>query len=218
MVHFQSSNPKDALKLLNERLKKGIPCVLSVNSWEHWMTVINYTKGKYVFIDSENEKVIGIKTPAQLTRYWKYADKYENIISYDGYAIVPKFRMYTKAKFTPEKAKQIMYKKNEKLAKKWDQYFNDLISVCRPRTKLTMKMITFGEFLRRNEESLVTKVADWHGMPSYSEIKKVLQNMKIVADIYDLIIPLEEEKKALVDITSLLMMYACGKYGMDTLY
>jgi hypothetical protein len=42
--------------------------------------------------------------------------------------------------------------------------------------------------------------------------------MRFVADIYDLIIPDDEEKRALIDVTSLLMMYACGKYGMNPIY
>ncbi len=218
MKPFQSSNAKDALRMLNERLKKRIPCVLSVNNWEHWMTVISYSKGLYVFVDSEEEKVIAIKTASQLLRYWRYKNVDDNIISYDGYAIQSQFRKYTKATFTVQKARELMYKKNEELARKWDQYFTDLITICKPRTKLTTNMITFPEFLRRNEANLVERVADWHGTPKYNEIKKILYNMEFVADIYDLIIPLEDEKKVLIDITSILMMYACGKYGMDKLY
>jgi len=48
--------------------------------------------------------------------------------------------------------------------------------------------------------------------------ENILDNMRFVADIYDLIIPDDEEKRALIDVTSLLMMYACGKYGMNPIY
>jgi transcription antitermination factor NusA-like protein len=54
-------------------------------------------------------------------------------------------------------------------------------------------------------------------MPTYKELHRILKNMLFVADVYDLIIPADEQKKALVDVTSILMMYACGKYGMDPL-
>ncbi|MBU1099257.1 MAG: hypothetical protein KKA84_02550 [Bacteroidetes bacterium] len=219
MNYFQSDNPSDALKLLNAWLKKGIPCVLSVNNWEHWITVVKYTRKSYIYLDSENNRVIGILTSSQLSKYWRYKDESEDkSISYDGYAIEPKFKTYTKASFSLEKARTLMYKKNDILASKWDQYFNDLITICKPRNKQTAKLITFPEFLRRNEATLVRKIANWHGTPKYTELKKILYNMKFVAEIYDLIIPLDEEKKALVDISALLMMYACGKYGMDPIY
>jgi hypothetical protein len=63
----------------------------------------------------------------------------------------------------------------------------------------------------------VKQIANWHGTPSYKELHKILKNMLFVAEVYDLIIPADEQKKALVDITSILMMYSCGKYGMDQL-
>ena len=111
-----------------------------------------------------------------------------------------------------------MYEKNKTLALGWDEYFTDVTSIGKPRTKLSVNYITFSEFLRRNEMNLTKKVANWHGMPQYSELKRILQNMKFVADVYDIIIPSEDEKKALIDLSSLLMMYACGKYGMDKVY
>ncbi len=218
MKYIQSSNPNDARRALNEELKKERPCILSVNDWEHWITVVNYSRGFYVVIDSEDDKVISIQTGGQLIRQWKYKDRTQGFTSYDGYALYPKFRVYTKAKFTLRAARSLMYNKNHNLSIKWDQYFNDLLSISKPRTKLSINFITFSEFLRRNEENLVKKVANWHGEPTYNELRKILNNMEFVANVYDLIIPFDDEKKALIDVTSILAMYACGKYGMVPIY
>ena len=62
------------------------------------------------------------------------------------------------------------------------------------------------------------QVADWHGTPTYKELQKILKNMQFVAEVYDLVIHTEDQKKALVDLASILMMYSCGKYGMDPIY
>ncbi|NJD22741.1 MAG: hypothetical protein FIA82_08765, partial [Melioribacter sp.] len=215
MKHFQSSNPDDARRMLNRHLKKGYPCILCVKNWEHWCTVVSYQKGKFVVIDSELDKVVSVQTATRLIRRWKYVEEETGIVSYDGYALVPKFKAITHAQFTPEKAKLLMYDKNEDIANKWDQYTNDLINICKPRTKLSQNIITFSEFLRRNEQNLIKRVANWHGEPTYSELKKILSNMKFIADVYDFIIPEDEEKRAAIDISSLLMMYSCGKYGMN---
>jgi len=32
------------------------------------------------------------------------------------------------------------------------------------------------------------------------------------------VIHADEQKKALIDLSSILMIYACGKYGMDPVY
>lgn len=218
MKYFQSSNPNDARRALNELLKKRIPCILSVNNWGHWLTVVSYSKGNYVVVDSELDDVITVFNSKQLLRKWKYKDPYDGRISYDAYALLPLFKVDTRAKFTIEKAIELSYEKNKDLARKWDEYFMDLISVARPRTKLTLNYITFSEFLRRNRKNLVSRVANWHGMPSASELNRILHHMKFIADVYDLIIPIEDEKKALIDMSAVLMMYSCGKYGMDPVY
>lgn len=218
LKYFHSDNREEARKLLNKELKKNLPVILSVNNWEHWCTVINYTKGKYIVIDSELDKVISVESPKTLIGRWKYFDPDTKKKSYDGYSLVPKFKVQTKAKFTLEKAHALMLDTNERLAKKWDAYFNDLIAICKPRNKKMVNYITFNDFLRRNENGIIRKVADWHGEPTYAELKKITQNMKFVANVYDLVIPLDEEKKALIDITTLLTIYVCGKYGMDPIY
>ncbi|HEX2961651.1 MAG TPA: cysteine peptidase family C39 domain-containing protein [Ignavibacteriales bacterium] len=217
MHYFRSEDPAIALDLLDRELKKGLPCILSVNNWGHWLTVLGYQKERYIIVDSGLERVIAIMTPKQLLRKWKYVDE-EGCPSYDGYSLLPQFKVATKALFTLEKARHVMYKKNENLAKKWDTYFNDLINICRPRTPNSYNIISVNEFLRRHRNPLIKKVAFWHGTPNYKELEKILQNFQFVAEVYDLVIYHEDEKRALIDFTSLLMMYACGKYGMDAIY
>jgi Peptidase C39 family len=218
MKYFRREVPEDAIKVLDKHLKQGYPCILSVDNWEHWFTVVNQQRNKYVVVDSALDKVIVIYTPKQLLKRWKYIDSDNGFISYDGYALTPDFKVKTKANFSLEKARYVMRERNIELAEKWDTYFNDLISICRPRNPHSVKVISFNEFLRRNENLIVNEVANWHGSPSYRELKRVLTNMQFVAEVYDLVIYSEDQKKALVDLSSLLMMYACGKYGMDPIY
>jgi hypothetical protein len=218
LKYFRRETGNDAVKALLQQLKKGFPCILSVDNWEHWLTVINWQQGKFILIDSSKDRVINIYSARQLARRWKYLDPDDEFISYDGYALIPNFKTKTRAKFTLAKAKYVMHAKNKELAKHWDTYFNDLISICKPRTATSIHTISFGEFLRRYEKMIIQEVAYWHGNPSYSELKKIIEKMEFIANVYNLVIYIDEHKKALVDITSLLMMYACGKYGMEEIY
>jgi hypothetical protein len=93
-----------------------------------------------------------------------------------------------------------------------------MIAICHPRHANATHLISFRDFLRRFEKVLVTQVANWHGTPTLRELKKVLSNFQFMADVYDLVIHADEQKKALIDLSSILMMYACGKYGMDEIY
>ncbi|MDH3268967.1 MAG: hypothetical protein OEM46_08950 [Ignavibacteria bacterium] len=219
LKYFRRETGVDGIKALIQHLKKGYPCILSVDEWGHWLTVINWQQGKFILIDSsEVKKVIHIYTTQQIINRWKYIDPDDEFKSFDGYALVPNFKPKTRAKFTLAKARYVMQKKNNDLAKHWDTYFNDLISICKPRTATSIHTISFGEFLRRYEKMIIEEVVYWHGVPSYDELRKIVAKMKFIADVYNLIIYIDEHKKALVDITSLLMMYACGKYGMEKIY
>jgi hypothetical protein len=162
--------------------------------------------------------VIVTYTPTQLTRRWKFVEEESGDISFDGYALVPKFKVTTKANFSLLKVKHVMHERNRNLAEKWDTYFNDLINICRPHSPNSYNTISFNEFLRRHENILVKEIAIWHGTPTYHELKKILKNMKFVAEVYDLVIFEEDQKKALIDLSAILMMYSCGKYGMDPIY
>lgn len=218
MKYFKRETPDDAIKALSSHLKQGLPCILSIDNWEHWVTVINEQQNKFIMVDSALQKVIVILTHNQLVKRWKYFDDEIQYVSYDGYALVPNVRPVTKAKFSLEKARYLMRNSNKELAEKWDTYFNDLITICRPRTAHSKRIISFAEFLRRNEKFLVKEVANWHGSPSYNELRKILKNMQFVAEVYDLVIYTEDQKKALIALSSILMMYACGKYGMVPIY
>jgi len=218
LKYFRREIGDDAIKVLIQHLKRGFPCILSVDNWGHWLTVINWQQGKFILIDSSKPKVINIYSAKQLLSRWKFIDPDDEFKSFDGYALIPNFKPRTRAKFTLAKARYVMQNKNSDLAKHWDTYFNDLISICKPRTATSIHTISFGEFLRRYEKMIIAEVVYWHGIPSYSELRKIVDKMKFIADVYNLIIYIDEHKKALVDITSLLMMYACGKYGMEKIY
>ncbi len=217
MKYFRRETPGEAVKALSYHLKQGLPCILSVDDWEHWITIITEQKNKFIAVDSALEKVIVIYTPKQLLKRWKYVDE-SGFTSYDGYALTSKDKNNTKAHFSLEKARYVMRDRNKQLAKKWDTYFNDLINICRPRTAHSKSTVSFSEFLRRYEKMLVKGVADWHGSPPYKELHKILKNMQFVAEVYNLVIHTIDQKKVLVDLASILMMYACGKYGMDPIY
>jgi ABC-type bacteriocin/lantibiotic exporter with double-glycine peptidase domain len=218
LKYFRREVGADGVKALMQHLKKGYPCILSVDNWGHWLTVTNWQQGKFILIDSSKDKVINIYSAKQLINRWKFIDPDDEFKSFDGYAVMPNFKTRTRAKFTLAKASYVMQKKNSDLAKHWDTYFNDLIAICKPRTATSIHTISFGEFLRRYEKMIIQEVAYWHGNPSYSELKKIIDKMEFIANVYNLVIYIDEHKKALVDITSLLMMYTCGKYGMEKIY
>ena len=53
-----------------------------------------------------------------------------------------------------------------------------------------------GEFLRRHQEMIVSRVAFWHGDIDRDAIVKVLRNFRFVSDTYGLVIPAASTRRA----------------------
>lgn len=214
--YFGAQEPAAALELLNSRLDEGLPCILSVNNWGHWLTVLAHQQNRYIIVDSGQEKVIAIQSPAALLRNWKYADQEGSNISYDGYVLRPGFPVPAKARFTLETARYVMLKSNISLAKKWDTYFDDLINICVHSDKKNPDgYYTVSDFLDRNAEIIASRICFWHGSPRRSELKKIMNHFRFVAEVYGLVINKAKEIQAVTDFTSILMMHVCGRYGIE---
>ena len=63
-----------------------------------------------------------------------------------------------------------------------------------------------------------TQVPYWHGKIQGRQVDKILRNMQFVADTYDFVIHEEDEKRALVSITTILAFWAASKYGVGEVY
>ena len=205
------NDPVKAIESLKVNLKKGFPAILCVDKWGHWITIISHDADKYVCVDSGMRKVIIVIPEKELLRRWKYIEK--KVHSYSGYILHPWYKERTRANFTAGVAKKLMSSKYEHLALRWDAYFNVLAETARNKKPISEYTITFKEFLRRNQKLIVELVADWQDGIEYKELDKIFENFKFIAEVYDLVIHMNDEKTAIINFTSVLMLYATTKYG-----
>ena len=204
------NDPGKAVGQLNKYLKRGYPAILCVDKWGHWITVIHHENGKYVCVDSGMRKVIIVIPERELLRRWKYVEN--KVHTYSGYVVLPWYKS-PRARFTIETAKKLMSRPYESLALHWDSYFRVLIDIARSKYPSSDYTITFKEFLRRNQKLLVELVADWQGDIEYSELNNIMEDFLFVADVYNMVIHLNDEKSALLNFASVLMLYSTNKYG-----
>lgn len=216
-------DPEIARKELLHYLRRGIPLLLCINDWNHWITVVKAEEGRFILLDSQEKAVLTILTWAELKTRWIHheqdrfdVDHWESI--YDIHPVIPKFRVQTKAKFSVARAQYLRRPENARLAKFWDQYLADLMTIAKPRTPLSRKVISLGEFLRRHERMIVAEVDYWHGEVKRRRAFKILKNLHFVADTYGLVIHDEEEKRAIAGFTSLLTLWATSRFGSPRVY
>ncbi len=204
-------------------LRRGIPVLLCVDEWSHWLTAVNVEQGKFILLDSREKKVVTIADWAALRRMWVYhedddMDDTATHTFYDLHPVVPRVRRPTQAQFSLARSRALRRNTNRQLAELWDVYLGDLLVLCRTRTPLSRKVFSLGEFLRRHEAMILEQVDFWHGNIDARAARRVLGNLHFVADTYGLVIHAEQEKRAIAGITTILTLWAAAAHGVQPVY
>ncbi len=209
---------KELVKLLREQT----PVLLCVDKWEHWITVVRAEDRRFVVIDSTAEPVMNILTWPQLRARWRYFDvdhdKVDPPVLYDLMAVVPRFRTAVKADFSVERVKFLRRPENVQLARHWNEYLEDLLAICKPPSVRIAEPLSMGEFLRRHQELLVTRVVYWHGDLEREEVERVLRHLRFVSETYGLVVPTSAARRAVADLAILITLWACAWRGVDSMF
>ena len=216
-------NVEQARRELIAFLRRGIPVLLCVYEWSHWVTVVKAESGKFILLDSKDKAVLTIHTWSELKKNWVYHERDEQDrrhveTLYDFHPVEPKFRVRTKARFSLSLAKHLRRRANRRLSRYWDDYVSDLLTICTPRTALSARVLSMGEFFRRHEQLILDQVEHWHGSVNRRKAGRVLQNMHFVADTYGLVIHAGDEKRAIAGITAILTLWAAAEHGVKEVY
>lgn len=216
----RSSDAEDARKRLQKHLREQVPVLLCVDGWAHWITVVGVEGRRFLVIDSAKDPVLQIYTWPQLRARWVYNEPDVPQPLYDLHAIVPRYKNTVKAKadFSIERIKFLRRPENRSLALYWNEYLEDLLEICRPPSGRMIAPLSMGEFLRRHQEMIVSRVAFWHGDIDRDAIVKVLRNFRFVAETYGLVIPAASTRRAAADLAVLVTMWVVAVRGIDQMY
>ena len=225
LVLERRSDAEDARKVLVKHLREQTPVLLCVDEWSHWITVLSAEDRRFVVVDSNDDPLLSVRTWPQLRNWWRYhdteyaaetTDKAPTL--YDMMAVSPRFRTTVKADFSVERVKFLRRPGNRRLAGHWNEYLEDLLEICRPPTHRIAQPLSMGEFLRRHQEILLTRVAYWHGDVSREEVARVLRDLRFVSETYGLVIPASMTRRATADLAILISLWACADRGVDGMF
>ncbi len=94
---FQTSSVREATDWLKKSLRKGVPLILCVDGWDHWIAVVGTLGNKLIIFDPEppesrkRPKYSGLKfcLASELAERWASLDDEDDTIYYYGMAVVP---------------------------------------------------------------------------------------------------------------------------------
>lgn len=213
-----------ARRALVAYLKRGIPVLLCVDEWSHWLTVVKHESGKFIMLDSRVPTVVDIQSWDRLRRHWVFHDEDYELEDgdvrtvYDLHPVVPRFKPSSKAQFSLARARALRRPNNRRLAERWDEYLSDLLAICKPRTARISKAFSLGEFIRWHGAMIIESIDYWHGSLDAKSVRKILNNLHFVADTYGLVIHEDDEKRAIASITTLLTLWSAAEFGVRQVY
>ncbi len=211
----------EARRAMVKALRDGYPVLTCVDEWEHWITVVHHSRGRFVALDSNKEPVVIVLEWAQLRDRWICNDEDEDgspAEIFDMFPVKPRYRRKVRARFEVARAHKLRRPENHDLALCWDRYLGDLLEICRPRSPNHVAPVTLGELVYRHRDILERRVTYWHGGIERDEVRRVLRNLRFVADTYGMVVPAASQRRALADLAILLTLWSAGKVPLDPLY
>jgi hypothetical protein len=202
LLTIRKHEPEAAREELSKFLRRGIPCLLCVDQWDHWVTAVHEEKGQYILLDSEKPEVIVVVDLPRLRDLWVYQEE----------------ETPTRARFSLERAHHLLQPDNQGLAQLWDVYVEDLIAVCGNHERQGGRSLSLGELLRRHSGMILGQLETWHGKVDRDAAGRVLERMRFVAETYGLVIRQSDEKRTLSAVSVILALWAAGEYGIEPLY
>lgn len=222
LVYARKRDPERARKKLIEQLRRRVPCILCVDEWGHWITVLRHHQSKFVVVDSNLDPVLNVLTWNQLRRRWVYHDtdydEDEPPTVYDFYSVEPRFRTPARADLSIARVNHLRRESNRALAEHWDEYLGDLLAICKPRHKRMLRPLSMGEFLRRHEDLIVNRAVYWYGDVQRSAVVGLLHNFRFVAETYGLVVPQAASRRAIADLAILTAMWITAARGAAPMY
>ena len=216
-------DPERARRDMATYLRRGIPVLLCLDEWEHWVTIARQERGQFIVLDSMDNAVLSILPWPRLRKRWVYhePDDYDREARhtyFDFHPVIPRFRVRTRPHLSGARVRHLRRAENRLISYRWNEYVADLMDLCRPRTPLSENVLSLGEFLRRHEKMILQQVNHWHGDVNLPAAARTLHHLRFVADTLGMVIPEKWEKRTIAGITALLTLWAEGEVNGEPLY
>ena len=216
-------NPDQARRDLKASLRRGVPVLLCIFEWAHWVTVVKEERGKFIMLDSSERSVLLVLTWKELKKEWVYhqRDKFDDKTVhtvFDLHLVVPRFPVSRRTRFSVAAVRHLRRPENRIISHRWNEYVDDLQEICKVRTPRSERVISLGEFLRRHQGMILDQVTHWHGNVERRAASRILAHLRFVAETLGQIIPEESEKRAIAALAVLLTLWAEGEEDGAPIY
>lgn len=213
-------DPETARGDLRAYLRDGIPVLLCIMQWSHWVTVVKEERDQFILLDSREPAVLRVASWTQLRELWVYREAKGSVVRslYDLHPLLPRGRTRKRAKFSIERARYLRRESNRPLTQAWNEYVEDLLVLCRPVMMWSQDAVPFSTFVDMHGVTILAEVDYWHGRIERRRARQIIAHLRFVADTYGFMVQPQDEVRTIAGITTILTLWAAREFGVGAIY
>lgn len=215
LLMIRREEPEAARRELLAHLRRGLPVLLCINEWNHWVTAVEEEHGQFVILDSHDPGVVRILPWDALRRVLAYHDGDDEgrpRALYDLHPLVPRRPARLRARFSLERARYLGRPENRRFAHVWSAVARDLLTLAVPREAQLSWSVALGTLIRHEEQTILDQLDYRNGSLDRDLARRLLAHLRFVAETYDLEVRPEDEAHAVAGVGAILARWAAGEY------
>jgi hypothetical protein len=174
---------------LDHWFARGIPVLLCLDQWEHWVVAMAADGEHIVVLDSQfDNAVLRVETRDRVAERLAYHKRrWRGMWTqqiYDLYPLVPLRDTGVHLRLTPERARRLLLLEDGAFADRWDEYARRLLPLA-AATGPTAHLMRLDRFLISQADRIYTELARSRGLSLRPDGERALQRLVLAAELYD---------------------------------
>ena len=180
-------DPESAARDLEAYLHRGVPVLLCIEQWDHWVTAAYEDEGVFVVVDSRVPALFRLLPWEMLQRLLVYHEGSRSRHLYDLHPLLTDTPAARRPTLTLDRARFLREWESRHVVTDWYGFLYDTLEVFGDQE--ADGGIRPGEFFGHHEPALLDAVSPTNEFGRRSEARRVLRAIRFMADVYGMTAP-----------------------------
>jgi hypothetical protein len=184
------AHSRSARREMSQWFARGLPLLLCLDQWEHWVTAVSADREHVVVFDSTFDHAVLRLEPWErvMARLVFRRRRWQGLWTqrlYDVHALVPAHDAGPRLRLTVDRARRVLEHEGGALADRWDEYARRLLPLA-VATGRTAHLARLDAFLGSQADRIAAEVERFRGSALRPEVERELGRLALAAEVYDL--------------------------------
>jgi hypothetical protein len=179
-------------------LQRGIPVLLCLDQWDHWVTVVAADEGHVVLFDSKFDAPLLVTPWDEVTARLVYQERRGAAWTralYDIHPTLPR-RHGFRLRLTPPRARHLLRPDQVTLAARWDDHARHVLALALPVGDQMEFGTPLADFAASRRMAILERAAAGRAPLDHGAAARTLEGIAFAATLYGAVLPPDAEHRA----------------------